>query len=231
MFRDTTLKTSIKPKFIVGILVFSSIMILLVLSAASANAFERPPFKDALVNQWHPGSFCIPCHYTLLSTKEASVISSSCRCHNYRSSEGGFKIDLSKIPALHTSIVCIKCHVGTNKENNLTASDFHRVMSKVACLECHTFANGTYQKPQKTNCSDCHGGDPHMVHGKKLENMCVICHGDAIGKYTSTFGSTTSGAMPAFSPALTKSQAAVKEYPTIGQFISGIIQFILQIIR
>ncbi len=218
----------LKHKFIIGILVFSFALALLALSTP-AIAFERPPFKDALVNQWHPGSFCIPCHYTLLSTKEASAISANCRCHNYRSSEGGFKIDLSKIPALHTNVVCIKCHTGKEDANNVTASDFHRIMNKVACTQCHTFANGTIQKPQKTNCSDCHGSDPHMVHGKKLETMCVICHGDAIGKYTSTFGTTASGAVPSF-PALTKSQVAVKEYPTIGQFISGIIQFVLQII-
>ncbi len=206
-------------------------MVLLTLSSP-AGAFERPPFKDGLVNDWHPGSICIPCHYTLLSTEDARAISYGCSCHRYvPKAPLSANTDMTKILDIHENIVCIKCHVGKQNVNNVTASDFHRIMNKVACMQCHTIANGTIQKPLKTNCSDCHAADPHVVHDKKLEDMCVLCHGDYINKFASTTGAAGSGTISALSAAFAKPNDAAAGYPSMGQFISGIFQFILQIMR
>jgi len=118
--------------------------------------------------------------------------------------------------------------VGNKDKGNITAQDFHRVMSKTACLSCHTFENGTYQRPKKTRCSECHGGDPHVVHGDRLEKMCPACHGIIGEKYLNK-------AIPAdeLPMALNKSKVVTieKEYLTIGQFINKMIESFMQIFR
>jgi hypothetical protein len=206
------------------VLAVSFVMLFFVSLPISANAFERPEFQDGLTDSWHPGAFCIPCHYTLLSKDKAQSISNGCKCHDYVSSDAvnKYSVDMKKIFDIHKDIVCIRCHAGVKDGNNITASDFHRIMSKEACLACHTYVNGTIQKPQKTNCSDCHSGDPHVVHGNKLENMCVICHGDFAQKYVTN---KTVGTV------LAKPVEVVPEYPTIGQIISNLLGSVSQIFR
>lgn len=228
MFRDEVLKINIKSKFIKRILIVSFIAIFFVLLAVSANAYERPEFKDGLTEKWHPGRFCIPCHYTLMETEKAREISNSCfKCHDNRPEnvERGYQIDMSKIYVIHEDIVCIRCHVGTKEETEATAADFHRVMSKTSCLSCHTFENGTYQKPLKTSCSDCHGGDPHVVHGSRLEKMCVACHGEFGEKYSIPSPSNFSVSN------MSAAEQSVEGFPTIGEIIIKIIEPLRQIMR
>ncbi len=223
MFSDNNSKKNTGYKLVKQILVF---LLIALLFSIAASAYERPQFKDGLTDNWHPGSYCIPCHYTLIGAEKAQNISNGCRCHDYRpkGAEGSLKVDMKQIFNIHKDIVCIRCHVGMKEENNVTAADFHRVMSKTACLSCHTYANGTIQKPLKTNCSDCHGGDPHVVHGEKLESMCEACHGDFAQKYAK---------LP---QALNLSASTAKpggnnEYPTIGQIINKIISMLLQLVK
>ncbi len=214
MFKDNTSQqdTGLSVK---KILIFSFILVSFVLLPKPANAYERPVFSDGLTDKWHPGAYCIPCHYTLLDVEQARAISNGCKCHYIgpRNPEGKYKVDMTPIFDLHKDIVCIKCHVGNKEGNNVTEADFHRVMNKVACLSCHTFENGTYQKPQKTKCSDCHGGDPHVVHGDRIQKMCVACHGEFGENYADQLKLTS---------APNQSQTT-KEYPTIGEIMTRII--------
>jgi hypothetical protein len=222
MNSENNLKRNIVHKFQKIIFIF--FLTIAFILATPANAYERPQFKDGLTDSWHPGAYCIPCHYTLLGTDNARSISNGCTCHDYKPKNAqGLKVDMTRIFDIHKDIVCIKCHVGNKDGDAVKAADFHRIMSNVSCLSCHTFMNDTYQRPQKTKCSDCHGGDPHVVHGKRLEKMCVACHGE--------FGETYAGQKLSI-PSAPKPQAAASvEYTTIGQVISKIIDSLLQIIR
>lgn len=222
MSSENSLKRNAVYEFQKIILIFS--LIIPFILAMPSNAYERPQFTDGLTESWHPGSYCIPCHYTLLGTEKAQSISNGCKCHDYKPKNAqGLKVDMAQIFEIHKDIVCIKCHVGNKDGNNVTAADFHRIMSNVSCRSCHTFMNNTVQKPEKTKCSDCHGGDPHAVHGKRLEKMCVACHGE--------FGETFAGQkMPP--PSVPNLQAAAAlEYPTIGQLIGKMIDSLFQMIR
>jgi len=220
---------NIKKVFIMFILI-----ILVFLSTSSANAYESPEYKDGLFQSWHRANLCIPCHYMLGGTAKAQTISNSCEnCHKYRikgaTAANDRKIDMSYIENLHTDMVCIKCHVGLITENNMTAADFHRVMSKTACLSCHTFENGTYIKPLKTKCSDCHSGSPHVVHGNKLNKMCVACHGEDMGKFINMNSEEMSRIMLVQGQNTTIED--ISEYPTIGQFIINLIEQFTKILR
>ena len=205
-------------------LIISVIIIFLSSLAISVNAYQRPEYTDGLTDKWHPGAYCIPCHYTLLSTDKAQSISNGCKCHDYipKSAENKYKVDMTQIFNIHEDIVCIRCHVGVKEGTNVTAADFHRIMNKETCMTCHTYENGTIQKPLKTKCSDCHSGDPHVVHGKRLEKMCETCHGDFAKNYVG---------IKTISPISAKPEAAVREYTTVGQIISNLVESFLQIFR
>lgn len=236
MYIDTALKNIIPPKPAKIILVAVLIMIFFILLAMPVNAYERPEYKDGLENNWHPGSFCIPCHYTLLGNERASSISTGCTktCHaqaNWpKDSKSKYFVDITKISKIHKEILCIKCHVGSKSGINVTAVDFHMVMSKTDCMECHTYVNGTYMKPEKTRCSDCHAGDPHVVHGNRLEKMCVACHGKFGENYVNNSGGTNEK-LKLSSPLNASRAKTLTEYPTLGQFMSKIIESIMQILR
>lgn len=211
------------------------IILYIFLFTTSANAYERPQFTDGLAEKWHPGSFCIPCHYTIAGDDKAKSISTGCKCHNYgpKNPTKPMEIDMTKILDIHTNMVCIKCHVGSKKNiSDLQASDFHRVMGRIACPRCHTIENGKIIKPKAKICSDCHGADPHVVHGKKLEKICMACHGEFGEKFVNK-DIDPSEKMRSPS-ALTKSEVnkeIVEEYTSIGEFISKIISSIIQTIR
>ncbi len=224
----------IKYRSIIRILIISLVMFFLILTASHANAYERPVYKDGLDAKWHPGRICLPCHYTILSDAEAKEISRGCStyCHNSKNrpkdSNKKYELDMSKIIDLHKDVMCIRCHAGVKNENNITATDFHRIMSKTGCMSCHRYENGTYIKPEKTKCSDCHASDPHVVHGKKAEQMCVLCHGDFVQNFTSI--PVVQGQVLEKADNLTNEKTTT-ESPTIGQFISSMIDSLIKIIR
>lgn len=225
MLKEFVTKKNRECQLIKRTLIISVLIILVSSLAVSVNAYERPEYRDGLTDKWHPGAYCIPCHYTLLNTDKAQSISSGCKCHDYRPKniEDKYSVDMKQIFNIHKDIVCIRCHVGVKDGTNVTAADFHRIMSKQACMTCHTYENGIIQKPLKTNCSDCHSGDPHVVHGKRLERMCETCHGDFAKNYV---GNKT------INPVSTRPEAAaIKEYPTIGQIISNLVEYVMQIFR
>ncbi len=192
------------------------------------GAYERPEFKDGLTSNWHPGAYCIPCHYSLMSKEKAQNISIACKnCHEDMRAQGKgkgkYEIDMNKILGIHKDIVCIRCHIGT-KDQKVNAQDFHRIMP-IDCRNCHNYTNGTYQKPEKKNCSDCHmKGDPHVVHGDKVDKICIACHGEKFAnKYVNrTFlkpGQNISAIM----------LKETREYPTIVNFLEMILQILSKI--
>lgn len=239
MFRNNkTLRKKIGEIILLNRIILLIAVLVYILFIGSVSAYERPEFKDGLARSWHPGKICIPCHYTLAPEK-ARVISGNCAsCHinTPKDAPNSKKIDMNKILKMHTEIICIRCHVGSKSRNDVTAMDFHRVMSKTACLACHKYENGTYIKPLKKNCSDCHSYDPHVVHDKKLEKLCVACHGEFGEQYVNkSIGSQDKISSPA---GLTisikdigKMEINKSEYTTIGQFIMNLIEQFSQILR
>lgn len=201
----------------------------------STAVYERPTFSDGLAEKWHPGSFCIPCHYTIAGDEKARSISTGCQCHKYQPKNPvkPMQLDMTKILDIHINMVCIKCHVGQNKNiTNLKAADFHRVMNRVACLRCHTIANGTIIKPKAKICSDCHAADPHVVHGKKLEKICMACHGEFGEKYSnkSIDPSEKMGLPSTISKLDANDGVLIQDYTSIGEFINKLISSIIQTI-
>jgi|GEM_PF-2122278 len=215
-------------------IIILSIIIYISLSITSANAYERPEFTDGLGSNWHKAKICLPCHYMLLGTEKARTISNSCmNCHQYHIK--GYtvttdkKLDMKSIENIHLDIVCIRCHVGSQSQKNLTAADFHRVMKKTACLVCHTYENGTYKKPLKNKCSDCHSGSPHVVHGKRIEELCAACHGEFGEQYATKSIKPGDEMIPS---SLSNLSGPDKyEYQTIGQLIIKLLEQIMQIRR
>lgn len=205
-----------------SILIF--IVVLFSMISISA-AYERVQPKDGLIAPWHPGGYCISCHYSLTSIEKAQKISYTCSCHDYRpkGETGGYKVNMSKIFDIHKDIICIRCHIGMKDQKNVSAQDFHRIM-KIECSNCHRYSNGTYQIPEKKNCSDCHAsGNPHVVHARenRVGKMCIACHGEEFAKKyankTILVGETNISIKP----------EVVKEYPTIADFLSKILKIII----
>ncbi len=217
------------------IFIFCVIITIPVLFSNSALAYERPAFTDGLAAKWHPGNFCIPCHYTVAGTEKAKAIDRNCEnCHKYRYNNSFFntkKIDMTYIVNIHSDMVCIRCHVGLKSQNNITAADFHRIMSKTACLSCHTYENGTYVKPLKNKCSDCHSGDPHVAHGEKLEKMCEACHGEFGEQYVNKSISPEDKMNAPSSLNSTIAKSDIFEYSSLGQFLMKLIEQFTQIMR
>lgn len=208
-----------------------SIILLTNITIDNAAAYERPTFKDGLTSQWHPGALCITCHYVLNSQERALSISSGCKCHSaeyaLKNAESSKKVNMPKIFDYHKNIICVKCHVGTNKNQTLP-QDIHRVMNNVSCFKCHTFENGTIKRPEKTKCFECHGGDPHIVHGKKVENVCPACHGEFAERYLDrTLKASERAMLPAAILNLSSNKEEKKrEYPTVYKFLTNILNSI-----
>ena len=233
MLRD---KENIKATLRNVILIFCLIAASFVLLPGAANAYERPEYKDGLEARWHPGSFCIPCHYTLLGNEKAKSISSRCinTCHSaenrQKNTRSRYRIDMNRISSIHKEIVCIRCHVGMKSGRNMTPVQFHGVMSRVQCMNCHIYKNGTYIKPSKTRCIDCHGSNPHVVHGKKLGKMCVICHGEFGEKYADRLEVPSNSNISIMSRAIGENMKREedREYPTIGEILTGIFRTLMR---
>jgi hypothetical protein len=132
---------------------------------------------------------------------------------------------MTKIYDIHKDTMCIRCHIGMKDQQDVTAQDFHRIMP-IACSNCHKYTNGTYQVPEKKNCSACHAdGNPHVVHGKKIEVLCVACHGeDFANKYVGkTINITDKGIV------MLPGNATVRVYPTITEFLGNMLGIITNV--
>lgn len=207
-----------------GILILKYLILIFIIFyiPVPVSAYERTMPTDGLIGAWHPGGYCISCHYSLTSIEKAQAISYSCECHNYRPSgiTTGYKIDMANITNLHKDIMCIRCHIGMKDQNNVSAQDFHRIMP-IACNNCHGYINGTIQIPEKKNCSDCHAnGNPHVVHGNKVGELCIACHGEDFAKKYSN------GTINVTENNVSLQPEVVKEYPTVTDLIDKILQTI-----
>ena len=205
--------------------IFNILTILMIsfygLVSISSAVYERPAYDQALTAPWHPGSYCIQCHFSLLDKTQAQQMSNTCKCHDYRPAGNidGYTINMTKIYDIHKDNMCIRCHIGNKNQQTITAQDFHRIMP-IACSNCHNYTNGTYQVPAKKNCSDCHAdGNPHVVHGDKIEKLCVACHGEEFAnKYVNKKIEITAQGM-----VVVPENTTVREYPTISSFLSKIL--------
>ncbi len=210
--------------FIIIIVIFAMV------GANVANAYEMPVFNDGLAERWHPGALCIPCHYSLAGKEKAQSISNGCKCHGTEYMPKGalstYNVNKTKILELHQKIVCIRCHIGV-KDREITVQDLHELKKgKVACIKCHVIDNGTIIIPEKKQCYECHGGDPHIVHGGNTEKLCIGCHGDFGERYINR--TLKSAEMSAVPDILKKNETImVKEYTTIYDFLANIIKSII----
>lgn len=188
--------------------------------------YERPKIPDdGLMMQWHDGAFCLSCHYSLMDAGNATKISYTCKCHDYRPKgvTRGYKVDSAKILDIHKDIICIRCHIGTKGSRNASFEDYHSIHKKEDCTTCHQYPNGSIQIPEKRNCSDCHAsGNPHVVHTDHVERLCIPCHGEYFAKKfigkeinVSTIGN------------ITVKSIEVREYPTITRVLDRIYKIIL----
>lgn len=197
------------------------------LVSISSAAYERPAYDQALTAPWHPGSFCIPCHFSLADKTTAQKISNGCVCHNYRPQgvTEGYSVNMTKIYDIHKDIICIRCHIGMKGQQDVTAQDFHRIMP-IACSNCHSYNNGTYQIPEKKKCSDCHAdGNPHVAHGNKINKLCIACHGEEFAnKYVNRTIEISAQGM-----VVIPGNKTTIEYPTITDIIGRILGILFNI--
>jgi len=194
----------------------------------ASSAYERTAYDQALTASWHPGSYCIPCHFSIMDVKKAQNLSNTCRCHEYRpvGKSSGYSVNMTTIYNMHKDIICIRCHIGMKNQQNVTAQDFHRIM-QIDCSNCHKYVNGTYQIPEKKNCSDCHAdGNPHIVHGTKINRLCIACHGEEFAKkyINKTIEISDKGMV-----ILPSNVTIEREYPTITEFLGKILGIIMRI--
>ncbi len=196
--------------------IFSSILII------NSDAYERPEYDNALVAPWHTGGYCVPCHYSLMDIKKARDISTGCKCHDFqkKGAESKYIVEMTKIVGIHKDIICVRCHIGIKSEDEITAQEFHRIMP-IDCKNCHNQSEGTYVIPEK-KCSACHmNGDPHLVHGNKIEKICTACHGtEFAGKYVGK-------KLNVSAEGISVQSEIIREYPTIVKYIDNIIKMVL----
>ncbi len=210
------------------ILTIISIFIILFITYQVA-AYQRPEFKDGLVGRWHPGALCISCHYSLSTTEKAQSISAGCKCHDKiyipKDAKSVYEVDSSKILDLHKDITCVRCHIGL-KNREAGVQDLHSIKKSLECTQCHVVENATIKVPEKKRCFECHNGDPHVVHSNKTEKLCPACHGEFGERYIENALLISEKEMlPA--TFIKNETVVVKEYPTIVNFIIGIIKSII----
>lgn len=211
--------------FIIIIVIFA-----IKLVGTNANAYEMPVSNDGLAERWHPGALCIQCHYSLAGKEKAQSISTGCKCHSVeyvpKDAVSSYTVNKTKILELHQKIVCARCHIGV-KDRDITVQDLHELKKgKVACTKCHVIDNGTIIIPEKKQCYECHGGDPHIVHGNKTEELCIGCHGDFGERYLNR--TLKSAEMSAVPDILKKNETIMaKESTTIYDFLANIIKSII----
>jgi hypothetical protein len=205
------------------------VVIILILSIKVVDTYEMPEFNDGLTGRWHPGALCITCHYSLTDKEKAQNISNGCKCHSTeyipKGAISSYNVNKTKIFDLHEKIVCVRCHIGV-KDREITVKDLHEIKNKIACTKCHIIDNATIKIPEKKLCYECHGGDPHVVHGNKTEKLCIACHGEFGERYINR---TLKGAEMELVPEyLKKNETKVVEgVPTIFDFLAKIIKSII----
>lgn len=182
-----------------------------------------PPNPTGFIGSWHPVPECGQCHVTLLTGDELRAKLGSCRCHDKVYITGG-KIDRDTIRTVaHGSKVCVDCHVGSGiliSAGNIPSNGLHRAHELVDCQACH--GNGSNPIiPKTNNCTSCHLGGVHTIHGKETGELCVVCHGAFGIKYKAEGYQGIEGVPVAVKPKEV-------EYPTILNTLKALIKFIIR---
>jgi hypothetical protein len=171
---------------------------------------------------WHPAPECVQCHVSLLSDGALRAKLGNCKCHGGAYTSGG-AIDMDKIRKdAHGVTVCIDCHIGSGiaiSAGEIPCDEIHRLHVRVDCQACHgkreslTIPDG--------NCDFCHIGDAHSVHGNKMGDLCVVCHGPFGIEYKE-------GGYQMKEGELVEKKTEEMTYPTISNILKALIKFIFK---
>ncbi len=180
-----------------------------------------PPNPTGFIGSWHPAPECGQCHVSLLPESRLRSMVSSCVCHAKGYTTGG-SIDNEKIRTrAHEIRICIDCHIGTGvvkRGEGIPGKEIHRVHLNVECRSCHG-AGKSPVIPESGNCSSCHHGSAHSIHGTRTQDLCVACHGAFGIKYKERGYQMEEGV-----PVLRKEEE--KSYPTILNILKALLRFI-----
>jgi len=181
-----------------------------------------PPNPRGFIGTWHPVPECGQCHVSLLSEGALRAKLGSCKCHKEAYTTAG-AIDMDKIRTVaHGSKTCIDCHIGSGivtSAEETPCDEIHRVHVSVDCQACHdereslTIPDG--------NCDFCHLGDAHSVHGNKMGDLCVACHGSFGIKYKEEGYQLKEGV-----PVEKKKEEI--SYPTISNILKALMELIFK---
>lgn len=157
---------------------------------------------------WHPGKMCVQCHFLIPWKKLRDSVTLNCEpCHvakkainrelesevqsrygsTWRAQVKFYKNE-TKIPDLHANKNCNICHgLPYWSDGNVDIfAEFHTLhTANVTCFECHKKREDIVQgidlnrfDPLKKQCFWCHGETIHVVHARKLTEVCPTCHGE-----------------------------------------------------
>ncbi len=146
---------------------------LILLATPSYALYEK--YRGLMAN-WHEAKICMPCHInTLMGSKLESFLTCT-PCHNPNLNLK----NMQQLEKIHEVNLCIKCHVGSEYDEKNLGIHVHDPHYKLECSTCH---GDVASKPDMRLCTDCHGKNPHAVHGRILDEICVACHGEKIKGY------------------------------------------------
>ena len=144
-----------------------------VLTTPSYALYEK---YRGIMSDWHKAKICMPCHINTLPEKDAERFLRCTPCHNPQLNLR----DQKQLEEIHDVDICIKCHVGSEYNKKNLGIRVHDPHYKLSCEKCH---GDVGSKPDVNLCTDCHGSNPHEVHGRVLDEICVACHGEKIKDY------------------------------------------------
>ena len=157
-------------------------LITLILLAVFSTVFTTSVSAEfskisGLMPKWHKARICMTCHAATLPEDELNKFLQCSPCHN---PDLNLR-DPVAVERIHGVNVCIKCHVGADKDITNLDGLVHVPHKNVKCENCH--GTELIFKPKKS-CDNCHKGGPHAVHSKILNEICVMCHSKNIRDYT-----------------------------------------------
>ncbi len=156
------------------LLTIASLTIVFVMLATPSSALYEK--YQGLMAGWHKAKICMPCHINTLSGEELERFLRCTPCHNTKLNLK----DQKQLEKIHGVNLCIKCHVGSTFDKNNLGLHVHDPHYKLSCSTCH---GDVASKPDQRLCTECHGSNPHAVHGRILDKICTFCHSENIKGY------------------------------------------------
>ncbi|WP_456370790.1 hypothetical protein [Geoglobus sp.] len=167
-------------------LIFSFVLAVTTTLLASAVVAEQNYGKyQGLMAPWHDAKICMPCHVNTLTGKELDRFLSCTPCHNKNLNLN----DQNQLLSLHGVNFCIKCHVGSVYNSSNLGMKVHVPHYRLTCDRCHG-DDGAISKPDTNSCIECHGSNPHSVHGRVLDDVCFYCHSEYMKEYLPNYTET-----------------------------------------